>query len=311
MSETKFVSLEVHVQGCGPCQARLEWLASEDVRVEAAEPLRPPELSVPPSVPGFVIEHELGRGGMGVVYRAWQPNLARHVAIKFLKGRAAAHTQERDRWLKEAQSLSRVRNRGIVQIFEMGEAEGRLYLVLELTRGGSLKDRLTRPLAPRLAARLAESMANAVEEIHKAGLLHLDLKPSNILLDGPPDGPWETMQPLIADFGIARLQNDAETGQGSSTVCGTPSYMAPEQIVGEPDRGEQAVAEQGGAERTAARAAKRARAGADRAGRRHLRHRRHALPVFDRATAVSGGDGPRGAGPGLPARAGRSAKPQS
>ena len=127
----------------------------------------------------------------------------------------------------------------------MGEAEGRLYLVLELTRGGSLKDRLTRPLAPRLAARLAESMAKAVEEIHKAGLLHLDLKPSNILLDGPPDGPWETMQPLIADFGIARLQNDAETGQGSSTVCGTPSYMAPEQIVGEPDRGEQAVAEQG------------------------------------------------------------------
>ena len=105
MSETKFVSLEVHVQGCDQCQARLEWLASEDVRVEAAEPLRPPELSVPPSVPGFVIEHELGRGGMGVVDRAWQPNLARHVAIKFLKGRAAAHTQERDRWLKEAQSL--------------------------------------------------------------------------------------------------------------------------------------------------------------------------------------------------------------
>ncbi len=108
--------------------------------------------------------------------------------------------------------------------------------MLELIRGGSLKDRLTKPLSPYIAARFAETIACALAEIHKAGLLHLDLKPSNILLDGPPDSSWEQMTPLIGDFGIARLQDDPVAGRnGASRIWGTPSYMAPEQI--EADRG--------------------------------------------------------------------------
>jgi tetratricopeptide (TPR) repeat protein len=236
MSETDFVSLEKHIQECGDCQAALERLARDVSQGEAGSfiPLSEPQEA--PPVPGFVLEHELGRGSMGVVYLAWQPNLARHVAIKFLRRGAADGPEERDRWLREAQSLSRVRNRGIVQIFQIGEAEGWLYLVLELIRGGSLKDRLTKPLPARLAARFAETMALAVDEIHKAGLLHLDLKPSNILLDSPPDGSWEQMTPMIGDFGIARLRDDPHSYRnGAPVVCGTPSYMAPEQI--KADRG--------------------------------------------------------------------------
>ena len=117
-----------------------------------------------------------------------------------------------------------------MQIHEIGEAEGWLYLVLELVRGGDLKDRLAKPLPPQIGARFAENVARAVAELHKAGLLHLDLKPSNILLDGPPDGSWEQMTPMIGDFGIARVQDDLAATQNASTLAGgTPSYMAPEQ----------------------------------------------------------------------------------
>ena len=231
MSETDFVSLEKHIQECGDCQAALERLARDGSQGEAGSFIRLSEPQQAPALPGFVVEHELGRGSMGVVYRAWQPNLARHVAIKFLRRGTEASLEERERWLREAQSLSRVRDRGIVQIFQIGEAKGWLYLVLELIHGGSLKDRLTKPLPPQIAARFAETMACAVEEIHKAGLLHLDLKPSNILLDSPPDGSWEQMTPMIGDFGIARLQDDpVATHNGAFGVFGTPSYMAPEQI---------------------------------------------------------------------------------
>jgi tetratricopeptide (TPR) repeat protein len=234
MSDAEFAAMEKHVEQCGGCQAILERLARNASEVETALPLRLAEPIQTPALDGFVVEHELGRGSMGVVYRAWQPDLARHVAIKFLK--RAASAQQRARWLREAQALSRVRNRGIVQIYEIGESEGWLYLVLELIRGGSLKDRLANPLPPSVAARFAETMTRAMAEVHKAGLLHLDLKPSNVLLDGPADAPWEEITPLIGDFGIARLQDDPIVRDvGARSVEGTPSYMAPEQI--EPQRG--------------------------------------------------------------------------
>jgi tetratricopeptide (TPR) repeat protein len=236
ISETDFVALERHIQECRACQATLERLARDGSQGEARSFIRLSEPRQAPALTGFVIEHELGRGGMGVVYRAWQPNLARHVAIKLLKRCASASFEARQRWLREAQSLSRVRDRGIVQIFDIGESEGWLYLVLELMRGGSLKDRLTQPLPPDIAARFAEAVARAVEEIHKAGLLHLDLKPSNILLDSAPGVAWEQMTPRIGDFGIARLQDGPDSSpNGTPGVWGTPSYMAPEQTAS--DRG--------------------------------------------------------------------------
>ncbi len=176
----------------------------------------------------------LGRGGMGVVYQAWQPHLARRVAIKVVSGGATAGPDDRRRWLREAQAIGHVRHRNVVQLHEAGEQDGCLYLVLDLIPGGSLADRVDGPLPARVAVGLLATIARAVEEIHRLGMLHLDIKPSNILLDGEPDAPWDRVTPMIADFGIAR-QDDDPVGTASDSIGlrGTPSFMAPEQIIGD------------------------------------------------------------------------------
>ena len=97
-----------------------------------------------------------------------------------------------------------VRDARVVQIHDVGEDEGRLYLVLEYVSGGSLRDRLDGPLPARTAAALVEKIAGGVAAVHRAGLLHLDLKPSNILLDADPSAAWDSISPKVADFGIAR-----------------------------------------------------------------------------------------------------------
>ena len=202
--------------------------------LEGRGPARLAEPEHPPTIPGFVIEGELGRGGMGVVYQAWQPQLARHVAIKVVSASAVIGAEDRRRWLREAQAIGRVRHRNVVQLHEAGEQDGCLYLVLDLIAGGSLADRVTGPLPARVAAGLMATVARAVDQIHHAGMLHLDIKPSNILLDGPPDGPWDQVTPMIADFGIARAGDDpGATATGPIGVRGTPSFMAPEQIAGD------------------------------------------------------------------------------
>ncbi len=188
----------------------------------------------PPTIPGFVIERELGRGGMGVVYQAWQPQLARRVAIKVVSASVGIGAEDRRRWLREAKAIGRIRHRNVVQLHEAGEQDGCLYLVLDLILGGSLAERITGPLPERVAVELMLAVARAVDQIHKAGMLHLDIKPSNILLDGLPDGPWDQVTPMIADFGIARAGDDpSATATGPIGVRGTPSFMAPEQIAGD------------------------------------------------------------------------------
>jgi hypothetical protein len=171
---------------------------------------------------------------MGVVYEAWQPQLARRVAIKIVTGNVGTGADDRRRWLREARAIGQVRHRNVVQIHEAGEYDGCLYLVLDLIAGGSLAGRITGPLPAKVAAGLMETVARAVDEIHRAGMLHLDIKPSNILLDGPPDGPWDRITPMIADFGIAWSGDDpGATATGPIGVRGTPSFMAPEQIDGD------------------------------------------------------------------------------
>jgi hypothetical protein len=170
---------------------------------------------------------------MGAVYEAWQPDLARHVAIKVLPAGPLIAPEARGGWLHEARAASRVRHRNIVQIFQVGEREGWAYLVLERVPGGSLKDRLRGPLPARAAAELIAAVAPAVEHLHRAGLLHLDLKPSNILLDGPPEGPLDQATPMLADFGIARLHDDPAATLTDAGAFGTPAYMAPERIRGD------------------------------------------------------------------------------
>ena len=139
----------------------------------------------------------------------------------------------------EAKASSRVRHENVVRLYQAGDAGGWHYLVLELVPGGTLEDRLDIAYAPTDGARLLATVAGAVAAIHREGLLHLDLKPSNILLDRPPGTPREKAVPRVGDFGIASPWNDPDataTLTGSTGPLGTPRYMLPEQVAGDRKR---------------------------------------------------------------------------
>jgi hypothetical protein len=225
-------ALEVHVDHCLICQGKLEQLIQNDKAPPDASSAMVPAPGVPPVIPGFEIEHELGRGGMSVVYQARQPSLNRRVALKVVRG-GPAGSHDRARWLREARSIARVRHDNVVRLYQVGEANGWLYLVLDLVPGGSLQTRLENPYDAKDAARLVHCVARTVAAIHAAGILHLDLKPSNILMDGPPELARELATPRVSDFGIAFPWNDPESIAGTTVTggpMGTPRYMAPEQL---------------------------------------------------------------------------------
>jgi WD40 repeat protein/serine/threonine protein kinase len=197
-----------------------------------------------PIIPGYEILKELGRGGMGVVYLARQLSCDRQVALKMLLAAPQPGPQaQRDRFRAEAHAAARLQHPGIVQLFEVGEYEGRPYLVMEYVAGGSLAERLDgTPLPPHEAAALVEKLARATHVAHQAGIIHRDLKPANVLLAGadrrtscqlvpgsPPDKQGcLSYEPKITDFGLAkRLDVAGQTVSGA--IVGTPSYMAPEQ----------------------------------------------------------------------------------
>ncbi len=199
----------------------------------------------PVAVPGYEVLGELGRGGMGVVYKARQVGLKRLVALKMILAGAHAGESELARFRSEAAAVARLQHPGIVQIHEIGEYEGRPFFSLEFVGGGSLAGRLKgNPQPPREAARLVLALARAVHYAHEHGIIHRDLKPANILLslsrepgasaEGAlaPGSPLNDCTPKIADFGLAK-QLDSDAGQTQSgVVMGTPAYMAPEQARG-------------------------------------------------------------------------------
>jgi WD40 repeat protein/tRNA A-37 threonylcarbamoyl transferase component Bud32 len=176
-------------------------------------------------VAGYEILDELGRGGMGVVYKARQLALKRTVALKMIRDSALAGSADRARFRQEAEAVARLQHPNIVQVYEVGEHEGTPFFSLEYCPGGSLAGKLqAMPLPPDEAARLAEILARAVHAAHQAHVLHRDLKPANVLLAA--DGT-----PKVTDFGLAkRLDEAGQTASGA--VVGTPSYMAPEQAAG-------------------------------------------------------------------------------
>jgi serine/threonine-protein kinase len=183
-----------------------------------------------PEVPGFEIRERLGHGGMGVVYRARQAQPQREVALKMLLGGAHAGAGAVARFRIEMEAIARLRHPNVVQVYEVGEHRGLPYFTMEYVPGGSLAARLPKddPLPPRLAAQLVVPLALAVHAIHNAGVVHRDLKPGNILLDGQPDAPLEQCTPRVSDFGLAKLLDSGQT----QTIgeMGTPPYMAPEQV---------------------------------------------------------------------------------
>lgn len=179
-----------------------------------------------PAIPGYRIGAELGRGGMGVVFSAEQLDLGRAVALKMILGDAYASDEIRSRFRREAQAVARLQHPNIVQIFEVGDYEGRPYFSLEYVAGGSLARRLGgQPQPPVEAAQLAQTIARAMAYAHEHGIVHRDLKPANVLVSAGGE-------PKITDFGLAKIL-DHDLGQTQSgAIIGTPSYMAPEQAEG-------------------------------------------------------------------------------
>jgi serine/threonine protein kinase/Tfp pilus assembly protein PilF len=210
--------------------------------LEAPGPGRDPAW---PAVTGYEILGVLGRGGMGIVYRAVQVRLKRLVALKMLQADDKAEPQQHERFRAEAEAVARLQHPHIIQIYEIGEQAGRPYLALEYVDGGSLAERLRgTPLPPPQAARLLETLARAVHHAHQAGIVHRDLKPANVLLQiadcrlqiedsqSAICDPQSAI-PKITDFGLAK-QLDVDSGRTrSGVIVGTPSYMAPEQARGQ------------------------------------------------------------------------------
>jgi len=174
----------------------------------------------------YQILQEIGRGGMGVVYKARQANLSRIVALKMILAGEHAGLRERARLRNEAQAAAQLMHPNVVQIFEIGEHQGLPFLAMEYVAGGNLTRTLrAMPQAFRWSARLTETMARAIHVAHQRGIVHRDLNPSNILiaLDGTPK---------ISDFGLAKFLVDDKGLSLSGVILGTPSYMAPEQVSG-------------------------------------------------------------------------------
>jgi WD40 repeat protein/tRNA A-37 threonylcarbamoyl transferase component Bud32 len=179
-----------------------------------------------PTVAGYEILAELGRGGMGVVYKARQTKLNRLVALKMILSGAHARPEDLARFSAEAEAVAGLRHPHIVQIYDVGEQGGLPFFSLEFVEGGTLADRLdgTPWEAPR-AAQMVELLARAMHAAHTAGVIHRDLKPANVLLTA--DGT-----PKVTDFGLAKRLDGAGSQTRTGTIMGTPSYMAPEQAGG-------------------------------------------------------------------------------
>jgi serine/threonine protein kinase len=179
-----------------------------------------------PVIDGYEIGELLGRGGMGLVFKATQKTLKRPVALKIVVSGAHAGELERARFRTEAEAVARLHHPGIVQIYEVGEQAGCPYLALEFVNGGSLAQQLNgAPAPPRRAAQLLLDLARAVQHAHEQGIVHRDLKPANVLLT-------EAGVAKITDFGLAKLLDVEQGHTHSGAVLGSPSYMAPEQAEG-------------------------------------------------------------------------------
>jgi serine/threonine-protein kinase len=205
-------------------------LAALLVRVTGDTPQDWPGTGAPAAPPAAFGDYELlgevGRGGMGVVFRARQKSLGRLVALKMVRAPDLATAAELRRFRNEAETVAGLDHPSIVPVYEVGERGGQLFFSMKLVQGSSLAEQLGRFWEdPRSAARLVAEVARAVHHAHQRGVLHRDLKPANVLLH-------KEGRPHVTDFGLARRLEADSTLTGPGALVGTPAYMAPEQAAG-------------------------------------------------------------------------------
>jgi hypothetical protein len=197
--------------------------------VGTPRPTAEPPAGPPRRVGSFELIEEIGSGSFGSVFRAMDTGLGREVAVKVLRAGRLAGAAEVERFLREARSAARLQHPGIVSLHQAGQTpDGVCYLVEELVRGVTLAERLkTGPLDPKAAAGLLADVAEALDAAHRQGVVHRDVKPSNIILDAAG-------RPHVTDFGLAKWEaEDVATMTPEGEVLGTPAYMSPEQARGE------------------------------------------------------------------------------
>jgi TolB-like protein/Tfp pilus assembly protein PilF len=174
----------------------------------------------------YELLEEVGRGGQGVVFRAWQKSLNRTVAVKIIGIGQLTTNAHLKRLRREAEAAAKLNHPGIVPVYEVGERDGTYYFSMRFVEGDCLEEVVSRgSISVQQAAELIAKVARTVHYAHEHGILHRDIKPGNILLDA-------NGEPHLTDFGLARLVEQGSTVTGSLEVMGTPSYMAPEQAVG-------------------------------------------------------------------------------
>jgi serine/threonine protein kinase len=231
-------ALEEHINTCPNCWRLLADLQSDEVTwrrgsaqsndtdEDTEKRRRQPVEQTPlaschrrhPRVPGYEFLEELGRGGFGIVYKVRHVRLNRIVALKMILVGGQAGSEERRRFLAEAEAIAAIKHPGIVQVFDFGTHDDLPFFSLEFCPGGSLARRLkSAPLPVREAAGLVEQVARAVQAAHERGIVHRDLKPSNILLS-------EDGSPKVTDFGIAKRVSAGPSITASDAILGTPTW---------------------------------------------------------------------------------------
>src|SRR5215472_14125070 len=174
---------------------------------------------------GYRIEELIGRGGMGVVYRAYDLRLKRPVALKLVAPSLARDERFRERFARESELVMSLEHPNVVPIYDAGDVDGRVYLAMRLVDGGDLGSllRTEGALDPRRALAICAQVAAALDAAHRRGLVHRDVKPSNVLLDG-------SEHVYLADFGLTRRLDDEWSDSRLDRSIGSPAYLAPEQL---------------------------------------------------------------------------------
>jgi eukaryotic-like serine/threonine-protein kinase len=265
LPERELSNYAIHIETCTLCELRLRELEQQadplldDLRgaestphaatdylpsglVERLHTFRPDAISgglgVNRRLGRFLLLEERGAGSFAQVFRAWDPELEREVALKLPRAGTLASTADTERFLREARSAARLHHPGIVTLHEIGQLEdGTCFLVEEFIQGPTLAQRLRQhSLDPRDAALLVAQVARALHYAHEQGVIHRDLKPANILLEEKEANGSASFFPRITDFGLAKRVTEEQSLTQPGQMLGTPAYMSPEQARGEANR---------------------------------------------------------------------------